>query len=191
MSTRQAAERLVWTVDLLAIERDDQVLEIGCGHGVAVSLVCDRLGAGGCITAIDRSPKMISMAARRNADHVAAGVARFQTTSLHEADFGDAQFDKIFAVHVGVFLRGRPARELDVVKAHLAPGGTFTVVDQPLAADSAEPTANKLAATLGDHRLLVRDVVIDDLSATRVLAVVAECPSTAAASSAPDVPAPP
>ena len=61
---RRVSERLAWAVDTLAIEPADRVLEIGCGHGVAASLVCERLGSGR-LTAIDRSHTMIEMAERR------------------------------------------------------------------------------------------------------------------------------
>jgi cyclopropane fatty-acyl-phospholipid synthase-like methyltransferase len=50
----KAAERLVWAVEMLAVQPDDHLLGIGCGHGVAVSLVCEQLDTG-TITAIDRS----------------------------------------------------------------------------------------------------------------------------------------
>ena len=74
MNRRKAAERLVWAVDTLAVRPTDRLMEIGCGHGVAVSLVCEKL-SGGSILAIDRSPTMIEMAAKRNREYVAAGMA--------------------------------------------------------------------------------------------------------------------
>src|SRR6266508_3554981 len=79
------SERFVWAVDTLALDPADRVLEVGCGHGVAVSLVCERLTSGR-ITAIDRSQKMIEMAARRNREHVAGGRAVLKTAALEKAD---------------------------------------------------------------------------------------------------------
>src|SRR5919109_1850222 len=88
------SERFVWAVDTLALDPGDRVLEVGCGHGVAVSLVCERLTSGR-ITAIDRSKKMIEMAARRNRAHVAKGRAVLKTAALEKTDFGDERFDKV------------------------------------------------------------------------------------------------
>ena len=69
-----ASERLVWAVDTLEVRPTDRLLEVGCGHGVAVSLVCARLTTGRS-PRIDRAPKMIEMATRRNREHVDAGRA--------------------------------------------------------------------------------------------------------------------
>jgi trans-aconitate methyltransferase len=173
MSRRRAAERLVWAVDTMGVGPTDRLLEIGCGHGVAVSLVCERLD-GGSITAIDRSPTMIEMARKRNADCVAAGVASFQAAELRDADLGGARFDKIFAIHVGVFLRGRPARELAVIKRHLTPGDTLYLVDQPLVPDQAGPTVQRLSAVLEANGFRVGDVLVRDLAGGRVTCVVAQ-----------------
>ena len=142
MSQRRAAARLEWAVETLAVQPADRLLEIGCGHGVAVSLVCERLD-GGSIVAIDRSPTMIELATRRN------------------------------AIHVGVFLRGRPARELGIVKDHLADGGRFYVMDQPLVAREAEETAERLSAVLDDHGLVVGEVLVQDLGTATAVCVIA------------------
>jgi SAM-dependent methyltransferase len=47
-------DRIAWAVDVLSAGPADRLLEIGCGTGVALELVCDRLGDGQ-ITGIDRS----------------------------------------------------------------------------------------------------------------------------------------
>jgi len=58
------------------------VLEIGCGHGVAAAFACERLTGIVRLKAIDRSPKLITAAAQRNATHVAAGRAEFLVAEL-------------------------------------------------------------------------------------------------------------
>src|SRR3954453_4333523 len=96
------SERFVWAVDTLALDPADRVLEVGCGHGVAVWLVCERLTSGQ-ITAIDRSQKMIEMATRRNREHIAGGRAVLKRAALEKAEFGNERFDKVFAFNVAPF----------------------------------------------------------------------------------------
>jgi ubiquinone/menaquinone biosynthesis C-methylase UbiE len=123
------SERLRKVVDELNIEPGDRVLEIGCGHGVAAGYVCERL-EGGRLTAVDRSPKMIEAARRRNAEHVAAGRAEFFVSKLEDLALGERRFDKVFAVRVGLFHR-EPERASALVEPWLAPGGTITSVFDP------------------------------------------------------------
>jgi hypothetical protein len=104
---------------------------------------------------------------------VAAGRASFQVASLHEADLGEARFDIVFAIHVPVFLRGDPGRELAVVAAHLAPGGRFVLPYQPLDPAATEATAQRLAEVLARHGFRVDDVRTADLSTGRAGCVVA------------------
>jgi ubiquinone/menaquinone biosynthesis C-methylase UbiE len=105
------------------------VLEIGCGHGVAATLVCERLD-GGTLTAIDRSPKMIAAARARNAAYFEAGIAEFLVGALEEIDLGERRFDKIFAVRVGLFQR-EPERARGVAERWLAPGGRLSSFFDP------------------------------------------------------------
>jgi ubiquinone/menaquinone biosynthesis C-methylase UbiE len=126
---RRMSDRLRAIVERLDIQPDDRVLEIGCGHGVAATFVCERL-AGGHLTGVDRSAKMVEAAAGRNAAHVEAGKADFIVATLEELDLGDRRFDKIFAVRVGLFHR-EPDRAQRLAKRWLAPGGTLTAVFDP------------------------------------------------------------
>jgi ubiquinone/menaquinone biosynthesis C-methylase UbiE len=115
------SERLSAIVDELGLRPDDRVLEIGCGHGVAATMVCERLDRGR-LTAIDRSAKMIEAAARRNARFVDAGKAEFIVGDLETVDLGSRRFDVVFAVRVAIFHR-EPDRAHPLVGPWLAPGG--------------------------------------------------------------------
>jgi ubiquinone/menaquinone biosynthesis C-methylase UbiE len=125
------SERLRSVVERLGLRPDDRVFEIGCGHGVAAMLVCERLERGS-LTAVDRSAKMIEAATRRNAAYVEAGKAEFLVADLEDFDLlGDRRFDKIFAVRVGLFHR-EPERARGLVERWLAPGGeVFAFFDAP------------------------------------------------------------
>lgn len=140
----KASKRLLWAVEVLRVAPDDRILEVGCGHRVAVSLVCERL-AGGRITAVDRSPKMIEMAERRNERH--ARKARFVAASLAVADLGNEIYDKAFAVHVAALEKPRAA--LDVVRRRLAPGGRLYLFSQAPGWKTAE-RAQGFGAKLGE-----------------------------------------
>lgn len=173
MRQREVAERLVWAVRTLAVRPDDRLLEIGCGHGVAVSLVCERLD-GGAIAAIDRSPKMIEAARKRNAGHVAVGVACFQTASLDRADLDGVLFDKIFAINVGLFWRQRPLRELEMLREHLAPKGKLYLFHEPPPRSAAPPAPGQVPALLEESGFVVSEILVEDLGRTRVGCIIAK-----------------
>ena len=122
----KVSERFVWAIEVLELDPGNSVLEVGCGHGLAVSLVCERLGPGGRITAIDRSQKMIAAARRRNRLHVESGRAVLEAVALEDVDLGDQRFDRIFAFNVAPFWL-EPNEALEVVREHLAPSGTVYV----------------------------------------------------------------
>src|SRR5262245_166619 len=115
---KTASDRFLWAVDTLQVRPAEHLLEIGCGHGVAVSLICERLTTG-TITAIDRSPKMIEMARRRNREHVDAGRAELEAVALEDADLGEQRFDKVFAFNVAPFWQ-QPEAALGAVREHVA-----------------------------------------------------------------------
>jgi ubiquinone/menaquinone biosynthesis C-methylase UbiE len=119
-----ASERQRAAVAALDIQPDDQILELGCGHGVAATLVCDQLGPDGHLTAIDRSPKMIEAATARNAAHVEARRVTFICASFEDAGLKGHSFDKVFGIHFPPADRHDPAGTRERVELLLIPGGT-------------------------------------------------------------------
>jgi cyclopropane fatty-acyl-phospholipid synthase-like methyltransferase len=120
-------ERLRTIVDGLGLRPSDRVLEIGCGHGVAATMVLER---GASLVGVDRSGKMIEAASKRNAAYVEAGAAEFLAMRLEALDLGDRRFDTIFAVRVGLFHR-EPERARALVEPYLAPDGRVEAFFDP------------------------------------------------------------
>jgi ubiquinone/menaquinone biosynthesis C-methylase UbiE len=54
MSMQQIPARIRWAVDVMDVQPNDSVLEIGCGPGAGAELICQRLSTGK-LFAIDRS----------------------------------------------------------------------------------------------------------------------------------------
>jgi len=172
--TQKISQRLLWAVETLAVQADDLILEIGCGHGIAVSLVCKMLTSGtGTVTAIDRSQTMIDMATKRNQSYVAAGKASFRCAALEEADFGKERFNKIFAIRVNFFIQ-QPTRQLAILKQLLTPGGALYLFYDPPIATQTPPFVNDATQSLQAHGFAVKEVLSKELQAVQGVCIVAE-----------------
>jgi SAM-dependent methyltransferase len=168
----KASERFVWAVDTLGVRPTDRPLEVGCGHGVAVSLVCERLTTG-TITAIDRSPKMIEVATRRNREHVEAGRAVLQAVALEDVDLGGRRFDTVFAFNVAPFWQ-QPAAAFGAVRGHLERDGTVYVFwdARHSAPDRAQDLGNELADRLREGGFSVDRLLVEDLRPVPAVCVI-------------------
>jgi len=168
---KTVSDRIRWGVDAMDIQPSDQVLEIGCGHGVAVALVCVRLDDGRII-ALDRSAKMIAAAQTRNARWVATGKAAFFQAAFPDLDLGDRRFSKIVAIHVPLF-RGDRAAAIATLRRLLEPGGTVSLIGQPLRDDDVEPWVRSVTEHLGAGGFDVREPLFSDHRPVRAACVSA------------------
>jgi SAM-dependent methyltransferase len=151
----RVSERLRWAVQLLDVSPTDEILEIGPGPGVSVSLVCGQL-ATGRITAIDRSAIAIQRATKRNADHVAAGRAVFRHLDLADVDLvrralTGQRFDKVFAVNLNLFWVRPADAELQLIKDLLRPGGVLQLVYETPGEEQTSRVAKAVTAALANR----------------------------------------
>jgi SAM-dependent methyltransferase len=167
----RASERIAWAVDCLDVQPTSRVLELGCGHGVALSLVCERLD-GGHIVGLDRSSKMTDATRRRNREHLEAGRATVLTASLDDADLGDTRFDTIFGLHFPPLLRGGRDRALATIRRLLAHDGRLFVLFQPLHERDVRTASDELCSAL-DTRGFEPHARVDRLGGVSGVCIVA------------------
>lgn len=162
--------RLNWAVEKLALTGAESVLEIGCGRGVAVSLVCPLLGEGR-IVAIDRSATAIEAAVKRNQSWIEAGKAIFQKADIETFDHGTQAHDVIFAINVNVFwLKAGPA--LASVRELLARDGRLVLVYEAPSAGQTARIRGALAETLAVGGFAVSET--DEVAKANLLSVTAK-----------------
>ncbi|MEO3745546.1 class I SAM-dependent methyltransferase [Plantactinospora sp. B5E13] len=170
-----ATYRQRWAVQTMAVAPHDLLLEIGCGRGVAVSLIADRLTTGR-IVAIDRATTMTRLATERNARHIRSGRAEIRCAEFESVDLPHRYFTKIFAVNVNLFWLGAGARQIDRMRSLLAPGGRLYVFGE-------RPTSVHPAANLTSTERLLRSQGFDTTSSIedrgqgRVLTCVTATPT--------------
>jgi SAM-dependent methyltransferase len=144
--------RNTWAVSLLEVERDDRVLEIGFGPGVAIREL-SRIAVDGYVGGIDHSEVMVRQAAKRNADAVRRGRVDLRLGSAESLPVFDAPFDRVLAVNA-MPLWDRPVERLGELRRVLRPGGRIAIAFQPRgpgATDEAAATrGQKIATALGD-----------------------------------------
>jgi SAM-dependent methyltransferase len=133
--------RSMLTIQLLDIQPEDHVFEIGFGPGLAIERAAG-LASRGKVVGLDRSELMLAQASRRNAAAIQAGRVELHPGGAEQLSRFEKQFDKVFAVNVFMFWDD-PVAVLRSLSATMKPGATIAITLQPRSrgATSAEARA--------------------------------------------------
>jgi ubiquinone/menaquinone biosynthesis C-methylase UbiE len=87
-----------WVIDLLGIQPNDSVLEVGFGPGVGIQLLA-RSVSGGYVAGVDPSEEMVQQAKARNVKAIESGRVDLRYGSVESLPFEDDAFNKALAIN--------------------------------------------------------------------------------------------
>jgi SAM-dependent methyltransferase len=125
-----------FAVEQLALQPDDQVLEIGFGPGKTIAQMAAQVTRG-FVAGVDLSMTMVTQAARRNQAAIKAGRVELQQGTVSNLPYEYARFNKVVAVNNYQFWPN-PELDLTEIQRVLQPGGRLVLglrlhSDSPLA----------------------------------------------------------
>jgi ubiquinone/menaquinone biosynthesis C-methylase UbiE len=113
--------------DLLELGTGLQVLDVGCGIGIDLPSLADRVGTQGEVTGIDHDPDLVQVALKTIATDGRPNLQVVQGDA-EQMPFADEQFDRVRADRVVQHIR-RPERAIAEMWRVLRPGGILTMVE--------------------------------------------------------------
>ena len=149
---RQHMTETTWTISLLNLRPEDQILELGFGAGKAIELVAAQT-TNGHVSGIDLSQEMVRAASRRNAQAIKAGQVALRLGDLTTLSFAENQFDKIFSIQT-LYFWPDPPRALAEIFRVLKPDGVLIVTLSTGKIDPIETTG------LEQYQLILEEQVI-------------------------------
>lgn len=114
-------QRNLWTLDILGIQPEHRILEIGFGPGYAIEQLVPKLRTGKLV-GIDHSKAMCHQATQRNAEAVQSGIVSLHCLPAEDLYTLREPFDRIFSSNVAQFWLDRVAIYRDILRL-LKPGG--------------------------------------------------------------------
>ena len=123
MAVQQIPPRIRWAVDLMDVQPDDNILEIGCGPGYGAELICQRLETGK-LFAIDRSESGVDRTKRRCAKYLESRRLTVRQIDLATLRVPVKRLTKVFAFNVNLFWVRNCADEVALLHERLLPGGS-------------------------------------------------------------------
>ncbi|WP_051530097.1 class I SAM-dependent methyltransferase [Anoxybacteroides tepidamans] len=118
-----------WTISLLNIQKEDVILEIGFGPGVAIEEAA-KLAVKGMVYGIDYSKVMIKQATRRNKKTIDEGRVKLIYGNASDLPSWIERLDKVYCVNVIMFWDS-PIDVLKNIRGRMNNGAIIAVTVQP------------------------------------------------------------
>jgi ubiquinone/menaquinone biosynthesis C-methylase UbiE len=116
-----------WTINLLDLQPNDKVLEVGFGPGIAVQAAAERANF---VAGVDFSKTMVGAASRRNAEAIRAKRVDLLLGDAKQLPFEDNFFDKAFSIH-SIYFWQEPLTALKEIYRVLKPKGKVVLTVLP------------------------------------------------------------
>jgi len=143
-------------VAALELQPADEVLELGCGPGHAISLMAEQVPHG-TIHAIDPSAAMLAQARARNRESCDSGRVHLYRAKAEQLPFASGSMDKILAVNVAYFWR-EPKAALREIRRVLRPTGILSIYVTDASTMRRWPFAGEETHRLFDRAKLEREL---------------------------------
>ncbi|PWW26840.1 methyltransferase family protein [Cytobacillus oceanisediminis] len=91
-----------WTIDLLKIEENDVLLEVGISNGSTLNRIVNNTRVGK-IWGLDLSNEMIKEAKKKNKKYIEDGFVELHKGNIISLPYTDSVFDKVLSVHTLYF----------------------------------------------------------------------------------------
>ena len=144
------------------VSAGNRVLDAGCGSGLLLPALLDRIGPSGRIVALDSARRMLAIAARRHADPR----IRYVCSDLASYDGIDGPFDTAVCCRF-LHLCPDPLQAIVKIAGWLRPGGRLLVMHELPVADTRgeSQTVGELRLMLsGSGLTLIQDLAVDSWS---------------------------
>jgi len=141
--------------EMIDLQPDDELLDIGCGPGAFLAAKAQHVRR---VVGLDLSGVMLREAERRLADRIAAGTAQLVTGSAAELPFEDGEFSAVTALNA-------PVKHAEAFRV-LRPGGRLVFSDPDPRRSPEQPAVSWGVRWCDeeDHRRMFEDAGFTDVT---------------------------
>lgn len=120
---RHDSHKIQRLLDAVGLPADGRILDVGCGTGVLVPHILQRLSVKGSLCAVDYSPNMIAQAQKKYQAHSLT----FRCADILGGEFATQAYDAVLCYSVFPHFPDA-ARAIEALVRCLAPGGKLAVM---------------------------------------------------------------